>query len=115
MTVTIGINGFGRIGRSVTRILAVAHDPGISIGAVNDLASSDKMAYGLRRDRIRGAFPGTVTAHGDHLVVNDHAIRVFHQERPERIPWAEAGVDVVIEATGLFRAGTTARKHISHG
>jgi len=115
MTVTIGINGFGRIGRSVTRILAVAHDPGISIGAVNDLASSDKMAYGLRRDSIRGAFPGTVTAHGDHLVVNDHAIRVFHQERPERIPWAEAGVDVVIEATGLFRAGTTARKHITHG
>jgi glyceraldehyde 3-phosphate dehydrogenase len=115
MTVTIGINGFGRIGRSVTRILAVAHDPGISIGAVNDLVSPDKMAYGLRRDSIRGAFPGTVTARGDHLVVNDHAIRVFHQERPERIPWAEAGVDVVIEATGRFRAGTTARKHISHG
>jgi glyceraldehyde 3-phosphate dehydrogenase len=115
MTVTIGINGFGRIGRNVTRILAATNDSGISIAAVNDLASTDKMAYGLRRDSVRGAFPGTVTARTDHLVVNDHAIRVFHHERPERIPWADAGVDVVIEATGRFRAGSTARNHITHG
>ena len=115
MTVTIGINGLGRIGRSITRIVAAAHDPGISIAAVNDLASADKLAYGLRRDSIRGSFPGTVTARTDQLVVNDHAIRVFHHERPERIPWADAGVDVVIEATGKFRAGSTARTHITHG
>jgi glyceraldehyde 3-phosphate dehydrogenase len=115
MTVTVGINGFGRIGRSLTRIVAAAHDPGITIAAVNDVASTEKMAYGLRRDSIRGAFPGTVTARTDHLVVNDHAIRAFHHERPERIPWADAGVDVVIEATGRFRAGTTARTHITHG
>jgi glyceraldehyde 3-phosphate dehydrogenase len=73
------------------------------------------MAYGLRRDSIRGPFPGTVTARTDHLVVNDHSIRVFHHEKPERIPWADAGVDVVIEATGRFRAGTAARAHIDHG
>jgi glyceraldehyde 3-phosphate dehydrogenase len=115
MTVTIGINGFGRIGRSITRILAATNDSGISIGAVNDLASTEKLAYGLRRDSVRGSFPGTVTARADQLVVNDHAIRVFHHERPERIPWADAGVDVVIEATGRFRAGSTARKHITHG
>ncbi|GID32988.1 type I glyceraldehyde-3-phosphate dehydrogenase [Paractinoplanes brasiliensis] len=115
MSVTIGINGFGRIGRSLARIVASTHDPGISIAAVNDLASTEKMAYGLRRDSIRGAFPGTVTARPDHLVVNDRAIRAFHHERPERIPWADAGVDVVIEATGRFRAGTTARTHITHG
>ena len=115
MTVTIGINGLGRIGRSVTRIVAAAGDCGISIAAVNDLASTEKMAYGLRRDSIRGAFPGTVTARADQLVVNDHAIRVFHHARPERIPWADAGVDVVIEATGRFRAGSTARTHITHG
>ncbi|MEV4349097.1 type I glyceraldehyde-3-phosphate dehydrogenase [Actinoplanes sp. NPDC049596] len=115
MTVTIGINGFGRIGRSITRIVAASPDPGISIAAVNDLASTEKMAYGLRRDSIRGAFPGTAIARADHLVVNDHAIRAFHHERPERIPWADAGVDVVIEATGRFRAGTTARTHITHG
>ncbi|GIM97633.1 type I glyceraldehyde-3-phosphate dehydrogenase [Paractinoplanes toevensis] len=115
MTVTIGINGLGRIGRSVTRIVAGARESGISIGAVNDLASIEKMAYGLRRDSIRGAFPGTVTARTDHLVVNDQAIRAFHHAQPERIPWADAGVDVVIEATGRFRAGTTARTHITHG
>ena len=115
MTVTIGINGFGRIGRSVTRIAAANPDSGISIAAVNDLASTEKMGYALRRDSIRGAFPGTVTARADHLVVNDHAIRAFHHERPERIPWADAGVDVVIEATGRFRAGSTARTHITHG
>ena len=115
MSVTIGINGFGRIGRSLARIVAASPDPGISIAAVNDLASTEKMAYGLRRDSIRGAFPGTVTARADHLVVNDHAIRAFHHERPERIPWADAGVDVVIEATGRFRAGTLARTHITHG
>ena len=115
MTVMIGINGFGRIGRSVARIVAAAPHSGISIAAVNDLASTEKMAYGLRRDSIRGAFPGTVTARADQLVVNDHGIRVFHHERPERIPWADAGVDVVIEATGRFRSGSAARKHITHG
>jgi len=115
MTVMIGINGFGRIGRSVTRIVAATPHSDLSIAAVNDLASTEKMAYGLRRDSIRGAFPGTVTARADQLVVNDHAIRVFHHERPERIPWADAGVDVVIEATGRFRSGSTARKHITHG
>src|SRR3954471_22351268 len=115
MTVSIGINGLGRIGRSITRIVAAAPDPGISIAAVNDVASTEKMAYGLRRDSIRGAFPGTVTARADHLVGNAHATRAFHRERPERIPWADAGVDVVIEATGRFRAGSTARTHITHG
>lgn len=115
MSVSIGINGLGRIGRSITRIVAAAGDSGITIAAVNDLASTEKMAYGLRRDSIRGTFPGTVTTRTDHLVVNDHAIRVFHHPRPERIPWADAGVDVVIEATGRFRAGTTARTHITHG
>ena len=115
MTVTIGINGLGRIGRCITRIVATSTDPGISIGAINDLASTEKMAYGLRRDSIRGPFPGTVTTRADHLVVNDHSIRAFHHERPERIPWADAGVDVVIEATGRFRTGATARKHLTHG
>ncbi|MBW6436719.1 glyceraldehyde-3-phosphate dehydrogenase [Actinoplanes hulinensis] len=115
MTVAIGINGLGRIGRSVTRIVASASNPGVQIAAVNDVASTDKLAYGLRRDSVRGAFPGTVTASGDYLVVNDHAIRAFHHERPERIPWAEEGVDVVIEATGRFRAGAAARFHITHG
>ena len=115
MSVRIGINGFGRIGRSVTRIIAATPDCGITIGAVNDLAPVDKLAYGLRRDSIRGAFPGTATARLDHLLVNGRAIRAFSQPKPERIPWADAGVDVVIEATGQFRSGDAARRHITGG
>ncbi len=115
MSVTIGINGFGRIGRCLTRIVHAAPGSGIAIGAINDLAGVDRLAYGLRRDSIRGAFPGTVSARADHLVVNDGAIRVFNHAQPERIPWADAGVDVVIEATGRFRSGESARRHITHG
>ena len=115
MSVAIGINGFGRIGRCLTRIVAAHPDPGVTITAINDVAAADRLAYGLRRDSVRGAFPGTVTARSGHLVVNDHSIRVFNQAQPERIRWAEAGVDVVIEATGRFRSGEAARRHITHG
>jgi glyceraldehyde 3-phosphate dehydrogenase len=115
VSVTIGINGFGRIGRCLTRIVSAQPEGDVEIAAINDLATSDRMAYGLRRDSIRGTFPGTVTARPDHLVVNDRAIRTFSQPRPDRIPWADAGVDVVIEATGQFRSGDLARRHITHG
>jgi glyceraldehyde 3-phosphate dehydrogenase len=115
VSVTIGINGFGRIGRCLTRIVSAHPDAGVTIGAINDLATADRMAYGLRRDSLRGTFPGTVTARPDRLVVNDRSIRTFNHERPERIPWADAGVDVVIEATGRFRSGDVARRHITHG
>ena len=115
MSVAIGINGFGRIGRCLTRIVSAHPERGVSIAAINDLASVDRMAYGLRRDSIRGTFPGTVTVQSDLLVVNDNAIRVFNQRQPDRIPWADAGVDVVIEATGKFRSGELARRHITYG
>jgi glyceraldehyde 3-phosphate dehydrogenase len=116
VSVTIGINGFGRIGRSLTRIVHGMPDPGITIAAVNDLAPVDKLAYGLRRDSIRGPFPGTaVVGRADQLVVNDRPIRVFNHQQVERIPWADAGVDVVIEATGRFRSGPAARRHITGG
>jgi glyceraldehyde 3-phosphate dehydrogenase len=115
VSVTIGINGFGRIGRSLTRIVHAIPNPGITIAAVNDLATADKLAYGLRRDSIRGPFPGTVVARPDQLVVNDRPIREFNQQQVDRIPWADADVDVVIEATGRFRQGAIARRHITHG
>ncbi len=115
MTVTLGINGFGRIGRSITRIVSAAADPGVRIAAVNDIAPPDRMAYALRRDSLRGSFPGTVTAGAGQLIVNDRPIRAFNHRQPERIPWADAGVDVVIEATGRFRSGSEARAHITHG
>jgi len=115
VSVTIGINGFGRIGRCLTRIIATDPDPGVMLAAVNDIASADRLAYGLRRDSLRGTFPGTVSARADQLVVNDRTIRVFNHPQPERIRWAEEGVDVVIEATGRFRSGELARRHITHG
>jgi glyceraldehyde 3-phosphate dehydrogenase len=115
VNVTLGINGFGRIGRSITRIVSASPHSGVTIAAVNDIAAVDKMAYALRRDSIRGAFPGTVTARPGQLIVNDSPIRTFSHKQPDRIPWADAGVDVVIEATGRFRAGTAARAHITHG
>jgi glyceraldehyde 3-phosphate dehydrogenase (phosphorylating) len=115
VNVTVGINGFGRIGRSFTRIVSASPNPGVTIAAINDVASVDRMAYALRRDSIRGAFPGTVTARPGQLMVNDRPIRTFHHQQPERIPWADAGVDVVIEATGRFRTGAEARTHITHG
>jgi glyceraldehyde 3-phosphate dehydrogenase (phosphorylating) len=115
VNVTLGINGFGRIGRSITRIVSASANSGVTIAAVNDLAATDRMAYALRRDSIRGPFPGTVTARPDQLIVNDRPIRAFNHHQPERIPWADAGVDVVIEATGRFRTGAEARAHITHG
>jgi glyceraldehyde 3-phosphate dehydrogenase len=115
VSVALGINGFGRIGRSITRIVSAAPRSGVTIAAVNDVAPVDKLAYALRRDSIRGSFAGTVAARPGQLIVNDHPIRAFSQPKPERIPWADAGVDVVIEATGRFRTGGEARVHISHG
>jgi glyceraldehyde 3-phosphate dehydrogenase len=115
VSVALGINGFGRIGRSITRIVSAAPGSGVTVAAVNDVAPVDKLAYALRRDSIRGSFAGTVAARPGQLIVNDHPIRAFSQPRPERIPWADAGVDVVIEATGRFRSGAEARLHITHG
>ena len=115
MSITLGINGFGRIGRSITRIVSASPGAGVTIAAVNDVAAVDTLAYALRRDSHRGTFPGTVTALPGQLIVNDHPIRVFRQPQPDRIRWADAGVDVVIEATGRFRSGVEARTHITRG
>jgi glyceraldehyde 3-phosphate dehydrogenase len=115
VSVTLGINGFGRIGRSITRIVSASPGAGLTIAAVNDVAAMDTLAYALRKDSVRGTFPGTVTARPGQLIVNDHPIRVFRQPQPDRIPWADAGVDVVIEATGRFRDGAQARAHITRG
>jgi glyceraldehyde 3-phosphate dehydrogenase len=115
VTVAIGINGFGRIGRSLVRIVSADPGSGVTIAAVNDVAPIEKLAYGLKRDSIRGSFAGTVTARPDYLIVNDRPIRAFNEAHPQQIPWSAVGVDVVIEATGRFRSGDMARTHITHG
>ena len=115
MSVRIGINGFGRIGRSVMRIADAAPGAGITVAAINDIAPLDRLAYALKRDSLRGRFAGTVDAAPGRLIVSDRPVWAFHEAHPSRIPWSDAGVDVVIEATGRFRSGDVARTHITHG
>ncbi|ATA24069.1 type I glyceraldehyde-3-phosphate dehydrogenase [Brenneria goodwinii] len=113
MTIKVGINGFGRIGRIVFRAAQERSD--IEIVAINDLLDADYMAYMLKYDSTHGRFNGTVEVKDGHLVVNGKTIRVTAERDPANLKWNEAGVDVVAEATGLFLTDETARKHISAG
>jgi glyceraldehyde 3-phosphate dehydrogenase len=97
------------------RIIAATPGAGVSVAAINDIAGLDKLAYGLRRDSVRGTFPGSVAVGEEHLLVNDQAIPVFNTADPAQIPWAKAGAEVVIDATGRFRDGEAARAHIIYG
>jgi glyceraldehyde 3-phosphate dehydrogenase len=113
MTIKVGINGFGRIGRIVFRAAQERSD--IEIVAINDLLDADYMAYMLKYDSTHGRFNGTVEVKDGHLVVNGKTIRVTAERDPANLKWNEVGVDVVAEATGLFLTDETARKHITAG
>lgn len=113
MTIKVGINGFGRIGRIVFRAAQERSD--IEIVAINDLLDADYMAYMLKYDSTHGRFDGTVEVKDGHLVVNGKTIRVTAEKDPANLKWNEIGVDVVAEATGLFLTDETARKHIQAG
>nr|WP_255307002.1 glyceraldehyde-3-phosphate dehydrogenase [Gilliamella apicola] len=113
MTIKVGINGFGRIGRIVFRAAQKRSD--IEIVAINDLLDVEYMAYMLKYDSTHGRFDGTVEVKDGKLVVNGKAIRVTAERDPANLKWNEVGVDVVAEATGLFLTDETARKHIQAG
>ncbi|ADM98390.1 MULTISPECIES: glyceraldehyde-3-phosphate dehydrogenase [Dickeya] len=113
MTIKVGINGFGRIGRIVFRAAQERSD--IEIVAINDLLDADYMAYMLKYDSTHGRFNGTVEVKDGHLVVNGKTIRVTAEKDPANLKWNEIGVDVVAEATGIFLTDETARKHIQAG
>jgi len=109
MAVKIGINGFGRIGRLVFR--AMAEEPErFDVEAVNDLADADILAYLLKYDSTQGRFPGKVVARKDALLVNGREVKVLSEKDPANLPWGELGVEVAIEATGIFRDNKTAEK-----
>lgn len=108
----IGINGFGRIGRLVFR---AALKRGLDIVAINDLIEPDYMAYMLKYDTTHGRFDGTVEVKDGHLVVNGKTIRVTSEKNPADLKWDEAGVEVVIESTGLFLTRESAEKHLAAG
>ncbi|AEW44595.1 glyceraldehyde 3-phosphate dehydrogenase [Serratia symbiotica str. 'Cinara cedri'] len=113
MTIKLGINGFGRIGRIVFR--AAQERANIEIVAINDLLDADYMAYMLKYDSTHGRFNGTITVKDSHLVVNGKTIRVTASKDPASLKWSEVGVDVVAEATGIFLTEETVRKHIVAG
>lgn len=114
MSVKIGINGFGRIGRNYLRAALVAGSD-FEIVAVNDLTDNKTLAHLLKYDSITGRLDGTVELDGENILVNGKAIRVFEERDPSAIPWGELGVDIVIESTGFFTKAEDARKHLKAG
>ena len=114
MTIKVGINGFGRIGRMVFRA-AVQNFSDIEIVGINDLLEPDYLAYMLKYDSVHGRFKGTVAVEGNTLVVNGKKIRLTAVKDPAELKWGEVGADVVVESTGLFLTKETCEKHIAAG
>ena len=114
MSVKVAINGFGRIGRNAFKI-AVEQERNWEIVAINDLTDPKTLAHLLRYDSLYGRFPGEVVANENSIIVNGKEIKIFAERNPEDLPWKEMGVDIVIEATGIFRSKDQAMKHINAG
>jgi glyceraldehyde 3-phosphate dehydrogenase len=114
MTIKVGINGFGRIGRMVFRA-AVQDFPDIEVVAINDLLEPDYLAYMLQHDSVHGRFNGSVSVEGNTLIVRGKKIRLTAIKDPAELKWNEVGVDVVVESTGLFLTKETCAKHITAG
>ena len=114
MTIKIGINGFGRIGRMVFRA-AVQNFADIEIVGINDLLEPDYLAYMLQYDSVHGRFNGTVAVDGNTLIVNGQRIRLTQERDPAKLQWDAVGADIVVEATGLFLTHETGQKHLDAG
>ena len=109
----VAINGFGRIGRLTFRNLLKNED--VEVVAINDLTDNDTLAHLLRYDSAHGRFPGDVSVEGDSLVVNGKKIAALAERDPEKLPWGDMGVDIVLESTGIFRDEAGAGKHLTAG
>ena len=114
MTIKIGINGFGRIGRMVFRA-AIQNFHDIEVVGINDLLEPDYLAYMLKYDSVHGRFQGEVSVDGNHLVVNGKTIRLTQERDPSALKWNDIGADVVVESTGLFLDHASAEKHLAAG
>ncbi len=111
--IKVAINGFGRIGRLTLK--AALQKENVDIVAVNDLTDSGTLAHLLKYDSVHGKFPGSVSADGNDLIVNNKKIKVYDEKDPANLPWKELGIDVVVEATGVFRDRKNISKHIQAG
>jgi glyceraldehyde 3-phosphate dehydrogenase len=115
MGVRVGINGFGRIGRNVLRAAMQMQQQAIEFVGVNDITDTKTLAHLLKYDSVHGRFPGTVETRGESIVVNGREIRVSAIREPEKLPWKELGVELVLESTGRFTDRDTAAKHLEAG
>jgi glyceraldehyde 3-phosphate dehydrogenase len=111
--IRVAINGFGRIGRVFTR--AIQGNDNIELVAINDLSDTVTLAHLLKYDSVHRGFNGTVVARDNEIVINDIEVKVFNEKDPDNLPWDALNVDVVVEATGLFRTRALASKHIKAG
>ena len=109
----VAINGFGRIGRTVFRILDKRRDA--DVVAINDLFDNEALRYLLNYDTVMGPFEGTLRLEGDDLVTSDGRTRMICEREPLKLPWAELGIDVVVEATGIFTAREQLSNHLRAG
>lgn len=115
MTIRVGINGFGRIGRQVLKALLERYPDDVEAVAFNDLGDLNTMAHLFRYDSNYGVYPGTVEAGDGALIVDGKEIKALSERDPGQLPWGELGVEVVIESTGIFRDKASASKHIDAG
>ena len=109
----VGINGFGRIGRSVFRVLNNRDD--IEVVAINDIFDKDALTYLLKYDTVMGRFPGDISLDSDILSAGNQKVKLLAERVPEELPWGELGVDIVIESTGIFRMKSQLQSHINAG
>jgi glyceraldehyde 3-phosphate dehydrogenase len=114
VTIRVGINGFGRIGRNFWRALSAAGGD-VEVVAVNDLTDNATLAHLLKYDSILGRLPEDVKAGADEITVGGKSIKVFEERDPAKLPWGDLGVDIVIESTGLFTDAVKARAHVDNG
>src|SRR6202049_3201645 len=115
MSIRVGINGFGRIGRNVLRAIAEAGRTDIEVVGINDLGPVEANAHLLRYDTVHGRFPGEVTVKGDTISVGNGAIKVTALKDPSQLPWKDLGIDVALECTGIFTSKEKAAAHLAAG
>jgi glyceraldehyde 3-phosphate dehydrogenase len=115
MSIRVGINGFGRIGRNVLRAIAESGRDDIEVVGINDLGPVETNAHLLRYDTVHGRFPGQVTVKGDTISVGNGAIKVTAERDPSKLPWKDLGVDVALECTGIFTSKDKASAHLTAG
>ena len=113
MVLRVAINGFGRIGRLILRLMKNRSD--LRIVAINDLVPPDNLSYLLRFDTVHGRFKGTVTAEDHAIIVDGERIAVYNEKHPEQLPWEALGIDYVVESTGFFTSHDEAKRHLQAG